>query len=64
MSTNVPVTNWRNADGLGEYSNTGAEDIVDTTGASLVDTQGVQIVDTGVTFTMTPATIWEEDDSL
>lgn len=63
MSTNVPVTIWRNVDGLGEFTNTGAISIVDTTGTSLVDTTGIQIVDTGVTFTNIPATVWTENDA-
>lgn len=63
MSTDIPVTIWRNTDGFGEFSNTGVVDIVDTTGTDLVDTTGIQIVDTGVTFTDIPASIWTEDDS-
>lgn len=63
MAVDVPVSIWRNTSGYGEFDNTGAVSIVDTTGVSLVDTAGIQIVDTGVTFTNIPATAWEEDDS-
>lgn len=64
MAVDVPVSIWRNTNGLGEYTNTGAEDLVDTAGVDLVDTAGVQIVDTGVTFTQIPASVWIGDDSV
>lgn len=63
MSDNVPVSIWRDTDGLTEYSNTGVEDIVDTSDVNLVDTDGVDVVDTGVTATLIPSTTWTEDDS-
>ncbi len=60
----VPVTIWRDPDGLTEYGSEGVNDIVDTLGNNLVDTVGNQIVDTGVTATLIPSTTWEEDDSV
>lgn len=63
MSTDVPVTVWRDTNGLSEYSNEGANNIVDTLGNYLVDPSGNFIVDTGVVQTLIPSTIWEEDDS-
>lgn len=64
MATDVPVTVWRNTNGLTEFSSEGANDIVDTLANNLVDTLGNQIVDTGVVENLIPSTIWEEDDSL
>lgn len=64
MSVDVPVTVWRDTNGLTEYSTEAANDIVDTLDNNLVDTVGNQIVDTGVVATLIPATAWEEDDSL
>lgn len=63
MSTNVPVTVWRNTDGLGEFTGADVQEIVDINDVNLVDIDGVYVVDTGVIFTQIPATIWEEDDS-
>jgi len=64
MPTNLPVTVWRNTNGLTEFSSGGVNDIVDTLSNNLVDTLGNQIVDTGVVATLIPDTAWEEDDSL
>lgn len=64
MATDIPVTVWQNTSGFGEFTNTGAQSIVDTTSTSLVDTAGIQIVDTGVTFTQIPQSVWSENDSL
>lgn len=63
MATDVPVTIWRDTDGLSEYSNEGANDIVDTLDNNLVDINGNNIVDTGVVRTRIPSTEWVEDDS-
>ncbi len=64
MSVNVPATIWHDQSGLVEYGSDGPNDIVDTADEHLVDTAGIQIVDTGVTATLIPATVWQEDDSL
>lgn len=64
MAVDVPVTVWRDTDGLSEYSNTGVNYIVDTADFYLVDPSGYYIVDTGVSRTLIPDTIWEEDDSI
>lgn len=64
MATDVPVTIWQPTDGNSDFSYSGVNSIVDTTGTNLVDTTGVQIVDTGVTQTMIPATTWTEDDAI
>lgn len=64
MATNVPVSVWRDTDGLSEYSSTGVYDIDDPSGVFLVDPSGVNIVDTGVLATMIPASVWKEDDSI
>lgn len=63
MSTNLPATQWRNTNGLTEFSSEGQNNIVDTLGNNLVDTNGNQIVDTGVVATLIPGTQWAEDDS-
>lgn len=63
MSVNIPVTEWRPTDGNSEYDNIGVNFIVDPSVTYLVDPSGIYIVDTGVTATLIPATIWEEDDS-
>jgi hypothetical protein len=60
----VPVTVYRDTIGLAEYSNAGANNIVDTVGNNLVDTLGNQIVDTGVVRTMIPATTWAENNAI
>lgn len=64
MATNVPVSVWRDTDGLSEYTNEGAYYIDDTAGFYLTDPSGFYIVDTGVIATLIPDTVWEEDDSL
>lgn len=64
MSVGLPATVYRSIDGLSEFSNEGANDVVDTLGNNLVDTAGNQIVDTGVVQTLLPATEWTEDDSV
>lgn len=64
MAVDVPVTVWRNTNGLSEFSDDGPNDIVDTLSNNLVDTLGNQVVDTGVVDTLIPATVWEEDDSI
>lgn len=64
MATDVPVSIWRDTDGLGDYANEGANDIVDINSNSLVDTDGNQIVDTGVVRTRIPDTEWLPDDSI
>jgi hypothetical protein len=64
MPTNVPVTIYRDTDGLAEYSNVGASYIVDPSDTFLVDPSDTYIVDTGVVQSRIPATVWEEDDSL
>lgn len=64
MSTDVPVSIWRDTDGLTDYSSGDVSYIVDTLGINLVDTAGIGIVDTGVVATLIPSTIWEEDDSV
>ena len=64
MATNVPVTIWRDTNGLTEYSSEGANDIADPLGNHLVDVLNNQIVDTGVTATPLPATVWTENDAL
>jgi len=64
MAVNVPVTIYRDTNGLTEYSSDGVNDIVDTLGNNLVDPSGNQVVDTGVVATLIPATSWEKDDSL
>lgn len=63
MAVNVPVTTWQDNQGITEFSNIGADFIVDTLGAFLVDTTGAFVVDTGVQSTVIPATVWTEDDS-
>lgn len=64
MATNVPVTIWRSTDGLSEYNNEGAEDIVDILDVNLVDIEDTDVIDTGVIRILIPSTIWEEDDSI
>ncbi len=59
---NVPVTVWKPVDGYGDYTSTGVDNIVDTSGYYLVDQAGVFIVDTGLTFTGIPATVWSSND--
>lgn len=60
--SNEPATIWIPASGVGEFTNTAPEDIVDPTGVSLVDPSGVQIVSPDSTFTPTPATQWVTSD--
>ncbi len=64
MAVNVPATVWRNTNGLSEFSNEGANYIVDTLDNNLVDTLGNYVVDTGVIDTLIPDTIWEENDGV
>lgn len=64
MATDVPVTVWRDTQGLSEFSNSGAYYIVDTTSFYLVDPSGFYITDTGVIQTLIPSTTWEENDSI
>lgn len=64
MTVNVPATVWQPTDGNSEFSNTGANNIVDTLSNFLVDPSGNFVIDTGVTQTPIPATVWAEDDSL
>jgi hypothetical protein len=64
MSVDVPQTEWRDTNGLTEYSTGGVNNIVDTVGNFLVDPSSNFIVDTGVTATPIPATVWTEDDSV
>lgn len=64
MPVNVPVTTWQDPQGLSEFSNTGVYNIDDASGVFLVDPSGVFIVDTGVTQTLIPSTVWEQDDSI
>lgn len=60
----VPDTAWRTQDGMSEFSNGGVYDIADPSGDLLVDPSGDQIVDTGVNQFTTPATEWEENNSV
>jgi len=64
MAVDVPQTVWQATDGLSDFHNEGANNIVDTLGNYLVDPSGNFIVDTGVVQTLIPSTIWEEDDSV
>jgi len=64
MAVDVPQTAWRDQNGLTEYGSDAPNYIVDTTDFYLVDPSGFYIVDTGVTATLIPATVWEEDDSV
>jgi len=64
MSVNVPVTVYRNTNGLTEFTNEGINDIVDSSANNLVDTDGNDIVDTGVVATLIPPTTYEENDGL
>lgn len=64
MSVNVPVTVWRDTNGLSEYTFTGVDNIVDNLADFLIDPLGVFIVDTGVAATLIPQTEWEEDNSV
>lgn len=61
--TNHPSI-WRPTNGLSEFGNRSADNIVDPSGVFLVDPSGVFIIDTGVTETLIPSTIWEENDSI
>jgi hypothetical protein len=63
MAVNVPQTIWRDPSGLVEYGNDGPNNIIDTLGNFIVDPSSNFIVDTGITATLIPGTIWEEDDS-
>ncbi len=63
MSTNVPISIWRDTNGLVEYSNEGANYVTDTADFYLVDPDGFYITDTGVVATLIPDTRWSEDDS-
>ncbi len=64
MAVDEPVTIWRDTQGLSEFSNTGVNYIDDPGGFYLVDPTSFYIVDTGVTQTLIPATIWEEEDNI
>lgn len=64
MSTNVPVTTWRDTNGLTEYSNGGIFNIDDNLSQLLIDPSGTFIVDTGVLANLIPASVWEEDNSI
>jgi len=64
MSVNTPQTQWRETNGLVDYGSEEPNNIVDNLGNFLVDPSGNFIVDTGVTATLIPATVWEEDDAL
>lgn len=64
MPVNVPVTIYRDTNGLTEYSNTEISDIVDNLANNLVDTLGNDIVDTGVIETLIPPTVYVENDAL
>lgn len=56
----VPATEWRDQQGLNEYTGETPNDIVDPSGNFLVDPSGNQIIDTGVVVTRLAATVWEE----
>jgi hypothetical protein len=60
----TPRTKWRPTNGLSEFGGSSANNIVDPSGNFLVDPSGVFIVDTGVTETLIPRTVWEEDDTI
>lgn len=64
MSTGVPVSIWRDTNGLTEYSTEGENYIVDTLGNNLVDTLSNFIVDTGIIATLIPPTTWVENDAV
>lgn len=64
MPVNVPVTIWRDPNGLTEYSGSGVYDIDDPSGVLLVDTNSDNIVDTGVLATLIPSTEWVENDGV
>lgn len=64
MGVNVPVSVWRDTQGLTEFSNEGPNYIVDTADFYLVDPSGFYIVDTGVLANLIPSSIWEQDDSV
>jgi hypothetical protein len=54
----LPDTEWRPGNGIGEYSSDGVFNIVDIFGNFIVDTFGNFVVDTGVIFDNLPATEW------
>lgn len=60
----IPVSIWRTTDGLSDTVYTGLNFIVDTMGNFLVDPEGNFIIDTGLEMPGTPASIWEEDNSI
>lgn len=64
MSTGVPATQWRDTNGLTEFSSDGVSNIIDTLGVFLDDPSGVFVVDTGVIATLIPGTQWVQDDSI
>jgi hypothetical protein len=63
MAGGLPVTVWRDQQGIIDYGSDGVNNIVDIDDNYLVDINGNFVVDTGVTAAMVPATIWSEDDS-
>lgn len=63
MSTNTPVTVWRDTQGLNEYGSNGPNNIIDPSSNFLIDPSLNQIIDTGVLITRIPSTTWVEDES-
>lgn len=59
---NDPATLWKPANGKGEYTDVGVNNIIDPLGNFLVDPQGNFVVDTGQLFTQIPATLWTDSE--
>lgn len=64
MSVNIPATVWSPQSGSGEMSNSGGAAITTLSALNLITLSGNQLVTLESIFTPTPATVWEEDDSL
>jgi len=56
----LPATEWRDTQGLREFSQRGIANIVDKNGDNLIDTNDNYVVDTGIESRNIPATVWEE----
>lgn len=61
--TNIATT-WRPTDGHGEYTSSGAINIVDQNGVFLADPSGALIVSPLTTFTQLAATVWIENNAI
>ncbi len=62
----IATTVWRQTDGNAEYANVSPDNIVDPTDSSIdiVDPSSVFLISTDVTATLTPDTIWIENEGI